>query len=133
MPFLQTLNDGARRLKREAMTLWFVCRHEHTPRTARALAVFVVAYALSPIDLIPDFIPVLGYVDEMLLLPLLIWLVIRLTPHPVLSNCRQQAESWLARGQSKPRSLWGALLILCIWAAISWALWQHWLAPLLQD
>ena len=128
MPLLRTLNDWARRLKREAMTLWFVCRHPDTPRSARALAVLVVAYALSPIDLIPDFIPVLGYVDEVLLLPGLIWLVIRLTPTAVVTACRQQSEEWLARGQAKPRSLWGVAIVLMIWSAALWALWYGWLA-----
>lgn len=128
MPLPHTLKDWAHRLKREAMTLWFLCRHPATPWPARTLAVFVVAYALSPIDLIPDFIPVLGYVDEMLLLPGLIWLVIRLTPSPVITACRKQSEDWLARGQAKPRSLWGVAIVLMIWSAALWALWQGWLA-----
>lgn len=133
MPFLHTLRDWAQRLKREALTLWFTCRHPGTPWPARALGVFVVAYALSPIDLIPDFIPLLGYVDEVLLLPGLIWLVIRLTPEPVLLACRQQADDWMARGEKKPRNLWGAALIMGIWFALTWALWQWWLQPLLAS
>jgi uncharacterized membrane protein YkvA (DUF1232 family) len=72
----ERLRDWARRLKRDAMTLWFARAHPATPWTAKVLAAIVVAYALSPIDLIPDFVPVLGYVDDVILLPLLIWLAL---------------------------------------------------------
>ena len=65
------------------MTLWFACRHPATPWAPKILCLFVVGYALSPIDLIPDFIPVLGYLDDVLLLPGLIWLAVRLLPPAV--------------------------------------------------
>ncbi|MEO6663932.1 MAG: YkvA family protein, partial [Rubrivivax sp.] len=80
-----SIRAWARRLKRDGLTLWFAARHADTPWYAKALAMFVVGYALSPIDLIPDFIPVLGYLDDVLLLPALIWLTIRLLPLPVLA------------------------------------------------
>jgi uncharacterized membrane protein YkvA (DUF1232 family) len=131
MPILPTLRAWAKRLKRDALTLWFACRHPDTPWPARALGVLVVAYALSPIDLIPDFVPVLGYVDDLLLLPGLVWLVIWLMPSPVLDDCRRQADEWIARGGKKPRSLWGAVLVMCLWAAICWAVWHWWIRPLL--
>jgi uncharacterized membrane protein YkvA (DUF1232 family) len=67
-----------------------------TPWHAKALGLLVVAYALSPIDLIPDFIPVLGYVDDILLLPTLIWLTVKLLPQSVLADCRIQADAWMA-------------------------------------
>ena len=86
----------AKQLKRDGVTLWFACKHLHTPWYAKALGFFVVAYALSPIDLIPDFIPVLGYVDDVLLLPGLIWLAIRLTPAAILAECRQHGAQWMA-------------------------------------
>jgi uncharacterized membrane protein YkvA (DUF1232 family) len=82
----------ARRVKRDGVTLWFAVRYDRTPWYAKALSVFVVAYALSPIDLIPDFVPVLGYVDDILLLPALIWLAIRLLPSSVLTECRVRAD-----------------------------------------
>ncbi|MDH5205513.1 MAG: DUF1232 domain-containing protein [Hylemonella sp.] len=125
MPILQRLQSWAHRLKREALTLWFVCRHPGTPRLARAVAVFVVAYALSPIDLIPDFVPLLGYLDDLMLLPLLVLLVIRLTPAAVLDDCHRQAEDWVVRDEKKPRSLLGAAIIVATWLLSSWALW-HW-------
>ena len=85
-----------------------------------------MAYALSPIDLIPDFIPVLGYVDDALLLPGLIWLTIRMLPAVVLTECRAKAEDWMSRGESKPRSKLGAALVFLIWVAVGVALWAYW-------
>ena len=79
------LRTWAKRIKRDGVTLWFAGQHPSTPWHAKTLGVLVVTYALSPIDLIPDFIPVLGYVDDVLLLPALIWLAIRLLPSTVLT------------------------------------------------
>ncbi|KMZ12137.1 hypothetical protein BHUM_06415 [Candidatus Burkholderia humilis] len=81
MRILDTLSASAKRIKRDSMTLWFAYRDPRTPMLVKLLCVFVVAYALSPIDLIPDFIPVLGYLDDALLLPGLTWLAIRLLPN----------------------------------------------------
>lgn len=88
MNILQSARAWAKRVKRDAVTLWIAGRHPRTPWLAKALGLFVVAYALSPIDLIPDFVPVLGYVDDVLLLPALIWVAIRLLPADVLDECR---------------------------------------------
>lgn len=90
-----TLKAWARRIKRDGVTLWFAGKHPGTPWYAKALGLFVVAYALSPIDLIPDFIPVLGYVDDVILLPVLIWLTVKLLPSDVLAQCRIQADEWM--------------------------------------
>ena len=78
----------------------------------------MVAYALSPIDLIPDFIPVLGYVDDILLLPALILLTVKLLPTSVLTQCRLQADKWMAEKQSKPISKAGALMVILLWTVI---------------
>src|SRR5690606_37290118 len=91
-----SLRSWARRIKRDGVTLWFARKHPGTPWYAKLIGVLVVAYALSPIDLIPDFIPVLGYVDDVLLLPALIWLAVRLLPAEVLVACRRQADAWMA-------------------------------------
>ena len=115
----QRLRDWARTLKRDAMTLWFARAHPATPWTAKALAAFVVAYALSPIDLIPDFVPLLGYLDDVILLPLLIWLTLRLLPPEVVSASREQAEAWLQRREARPRSWAGAVGIGLIWLALA--------------
>jgi uncharacterized membrane protein YkvA (DUF1232 family) len=112
------LKGWAKRVKRDAVTLWFAGKHPATPWYARALGVFVVAYALSPIDLIPDFVPVLGYVDDVLLLPGLIWLTIRLLPPEVLVECRKQADIWTQTQGSRPSSRIGAVVIVVLWIAV---------------
>lgn len=128
MTLSNKLQTWARQVKRDGVTLWFAGRHPRTPWYAKALGVFVVAYALSPIDLIPDFIPVLGYLDDVLLLPGLIWLAIRLLPTQVLDECRGQADEWIQRNGSKPTSRVGALVIVVLWLAVGIAFWL-WLRP----
>ncbi len=95
MAWIATLKRWARELKTEVIALWLCSRHQHMPWLARLVALLVVAYALSPIDLIPDFIPLLGYLDDLLLVPLGIWLAIRLTPPTLLAEC--------ARGLARSR------------------------------
>ena len=123
-----TVSAWARRIKRDALTLWFARRDARTPWHAKALAVFVVAYALSPIDLIPDFIPVLGYLDDVILLPALIWLAVRMIPPDVLAESRLQAEAWMAEQATRPRSVAGAVVIVVIWIAAI-ALLGAWMMP----
>lgn len=122
------LRDWARRIKRDAVTLWFACRDPATPWLPKALCWFAVAYALSPIDLIPDFIPVLGYLDDVLL-PALIWLAVRLLPPEVIVRSRVRAEEWMARTGSKPTSKAGMALVIGIWvlvaAGLAWWLWPR--------
>jgi uncharacterized membrane protein YkvA (DUF1232 family) len=119
----EAIRRWATRIKRDGLTLWFAGKHPATPRYVKALAAFVVAYALSPIDLIPDFIPVHGYIDDVLLLPGLIWLAIRLLPPQVLADCRNQADSWMTAQGAKPSSRVGAIVIVLIWIAVSAAIW----------
>ena len=111
----------AKSLKRDVMTLWFVLRHPHTPWLARALAAILTAYALSPIDLIPDFIPVLGYLDDLIIVPLGIWLLLKIIPEQVLMECRNQADEWFRQDQQKPRSWVGLLISLGLWVGAAWA------------
>lgn len=118
MNILERPRTWARRIKRDGVTLWFAGKHPRTPWHAKALGLFVVAYALSPIDLIPDFIPILGYVDDVLLLPALIWLTVRLLPAEVLADCRQQADEWLRARGTKPTSRAGAVLVVGLWLAL---------------
>lgn len=128
MGISDTLRAWAKRVKRDGVTLWFAGKHPRTPWYAKALGVFVVAYALSPIDLIPDFIPVLGYVDDVLLLPGLIWLAIKLVPPAVLAACRVEADEWMRTRGSRPTSKAGAILVVFLWIAIGAAAW-FWLRP----
>lgn len=119
MKRLDALRAWARELKTRLLALWFCRSHPDTPRLARVLAIIVVAYAFSPIDLIPDFIPVLGFLDDVILLPLGIWLVIRLLPPHVLADGRRQAETWLAAQRGKPHSRAGAVAVVLVWLALA--------------
>ena len=126
MTLRDRLQRWAKGLKRDGLTLWLACKHPATPWYAKALGVLVVAYALSPIDLIPDFIPVLGYLDDVLLLPGLIYLGIKLLPAHVLADCRQQADAWIATNAAKPSSRLGAMLIILVWVGVAVALGLWW-------
>ncbi|MDR7095580.1 YkvA family protein [Hydrogenophaga laconesensis] len=119
MTFGARLKAWAKRTRRDGVTLWFAGKHRRTPWYAKALGLFVVACALSPIDLIPDFIPVLGYVDDVLLLPGLIWLAIRLVPPDVLEECRREADGWLETHGARPRSRLGVVLVVSAWVALA--------------
>jgi uncharacterized membrane protein YkvA (DUF1232 family) len=118
---MQRLRLWAAALKREVMTLWFACRDPRTPWYARVLAMLIVAYALSPIDLIPDFIPVLGYLDELILLPVGTYLVLKLVPAEALADARARAQSWVESRQPKPRNWIAAAVIVLLWVAVLWA------------
>src|SRR5262245_25337260 len=107
---MRRLREWARRLKSELVALWFCTRHPRTPFAAKALAMALVAYAFSPIDLIPDFIPVLGYLDDLILLPIGIWLVLKLVPADVMLDCREQAARWLDSPRPKLPALAAALV-----------------------
>lgn len=125
MSVIEQARTWARTIKRDGLTLWFAYKHPGTPLLAKLLCVFVVAYALSPIDLIPDFIPVLGYLDDVILLPCLIWLAVRLVPASVLNECRSMAAEWMANDGRKPASKWGAILVVAVWALLAWMIWIY--------
>ena len=115
MPWLQNLRQRARELNREIAALFLAARHPRTPWYAKLLMLLIVAYAVSPIDLIPDFIPVLGYLDDLVLLPLGILAVRRLIPPEVLAECRQRASEL----QSRPKNWMAAAVIVVIWLAVT--------------
>lgn len=116
---LANLKAWAKTIRRDTLTLWFCARHPDTPLLPKLIAALLAAYAFSPIDLIPDFIPVLGLLDEAILLPLGIALCIKLTPNAVVDDCRQRA----AQHQVRPRSYVAALLIVALWCVAAWACW----------
>ncbi|GAA5514861.1 hypothetical protein Dcar01_03624 [Deinococcus carri] len=113
----------ARRLKAELLALSLAARDPRTPWPARLLALLVLAYALSPIDLIPDFIPVLGQLDDLLLVPAGLWLALRLIPPQVMADARAQAAAQPGR---LGRSLWGLALMLGLYVLAAWLLWRWW-------
>ena len=121
---LDRLMQWAKQLKREAVTLWFCYRHPQTPLIAKMLAISVVAYAFSPIDLIPDFIPVLGLLDDAILLPIGIWLTLKFIPAPILAECREKATLWMAEKHGKPRNWLGAAIVIVLWIAAAWFTWH---------
>jgi uncharacterized membrane protein YkvA (DUF1232 family) len=123
----ERLLGWARRIKQQAVTLWFACRDARATWHARLLAAVVVAYALSPIDLIPDFIPVLGYLDDVLLLPALIWLAVRALPADVMADARREADAWIARSGARPRSIAGGVAIVSIWLLVATLIGHAWL------
>jgi len=127
----EKLRAWARKIKRDGVTLWFAGKDPETPLLPKVLSVIVVAYALSPIDLIPDFIPVLGYLDDVILLPVLIWLAVRLIPAHVLAQCRAKADDWMATEGRKPRTNWGILFVVLVWLLASWAIWKYLVSPYL--
>jgi uncharacterized membrane protein YkvA (DUF1232 family) len=128
----QQLKRWAHTLKIDGMTLWFCCRHPDMPLLPKILALVVVGYFLSPIDLIPDFIPVLGYLDELILLPVGIYLILKLVPAAVLADARAQAAAWIATHRRKPRSIVAAIVIVLLWILLLAWLWRLYGAQLLQ-
>jgi len=110
------LKTWARRMKRDTLALYLASRDPRVPWHAKTMAMVTAAYALSPIDLIPDFIPVLGYLDELIILPLFIYLTIRLIPPDIIVELRAQADQHLS--ENRPRSMTGAVVIILIWLSI---------------
>ena len=122
---LHRLRSWAAEMGRDVLAVWIAARDPRVPWYAKVVAATVAAYALSPIDLIPDFIPVLGYLDDLVLVPLGILLVVQLIPAGLMQEFRAEA----ARRMEQPRSRIGAVVIALIWVAaaalILWWLWPH--------
>ena len=109
--------ETARQLKREVYALYFAVRDPRVPWYAKLLAGGIVAYALTPIDLIPDFIPVLGYLDDLIIVPLGVIIALKLIPPPVMAECRQKSAEVMAQG--KPISRAAAVVIIAIWLLLA--------------
>ncbi len=116
MNLLTSLKARAKQLKQQTLTVYYAARDRRTPLHVRALAFFVAAYAFSPIDLIPDFIPVLGYLDDVILIPLGLALVVKLTPPEILESAQAQAKE----AASKPVSYTAAAFIVLLWIIALW-------------
>lgn len=110
----------ARSFKQQTLVVYFAARDPRTPFLVRLLAVLVAAYALSPIDLIPDFIPVIGYLDDLLLLPLGIALIVKLTPAEVIASAKARAETVSER----PTSYTAAIVVMLIWLLVAVGVYQ---------
>jgi uncharacterized membrane protein YkvA (DUF1232 family) len=122
---LQRVKQWARTIKRDAVAIWIAARDPRVPWYAKVVAGAVAAYALSPIDLIPDFIPILGYLDDVLIVPAGILLTVRLIPDGLMEEFRAEA----ARREGRPTSVAGATAIILLWIAAliltAWALRRY--------
>lgn len=121
---LSTLRAWAKALKRQIILLWLCCRQADMPWPAKLVGIAVVLYAISPVDLIPDFIPLLGLLDDLLLLPLGIALAVRLTPAELIQRCRPQAER-MADTRVGGRGRWvAAAIIVLVWVLLAVLIWR---------
>lgn len=125
MPSLEKLRQRARRLKAEVFALYLAARHPDTPWYAKLLIVVIVAYALSPIDLIPDFIPIAGYLDDLVLIPMGIALAIRIVPPQVLAECRARAQEVAVNGKLAGRVAGAIIAVLWLALAVSCVAWAY--------
>jgi uncharacterized membrane protein YkvA (DUF1232 family) len=117
MTLFEELKHRACHLKVETFALYLAARDPRTPWYAKLLVAGIVAYALSPIDLIPDFVPVLGYLDDLILIPMGIAFAIKLVPHSVLAECRIRAQETMQNG--KPVSRVAGAVIVAIWLVLA--------------
>ena len=117
MPLIEELKRRARQLKAETFALYLAARHPDTPWYAKLLVAAIVAYAFSPIDLIPDFIPIVGYLDDLVLIPIGIAFAIKLVPPNVLAECRARAQEVMVNG--KPASRVAGAVVVIIWLALA--------------
>lgn len=114
--WISDAKQKAKNIKKDLGALYLAYKRPDVPIYAKVAAIFVVGYALSPIDLIPDFIPVLGYLDDLILVPLGITLAIKLIPKDIMEECRQEAENIFCNG--KPKNWAAGAIIIGIWIAI---------------
>jgi uncharacterized membrane protein YkvA (DUF1232 family) len=131
MPTFGTIKAWAKSLKRDVVALWIAARDPRTPWYAKLAAGAVAAYALSPIDLIPDFIPVLGYLDDLLIVPLGILLVVKLIPPSLMEEYRLEAAQ-----RAKPVSGAGFLVMIVLWivlAAVAMWFLGRWFGTIVHD
>jgi uncharacterized membrane protein YkvA (DUF1232 family) len=111
-------------MKRDVLTLWFAMRHPQTPAAPKLLAAFAAAYALSPIDLIPDFIPVIGLLDDVILVPLMVAATVKMIPDAVIAECRERAARHIADSADKPVSIAGLGIVLTLWVGAACLAWR---------
>jgi uncharacterized membrane protein YkvA (DUF1232 family) len=128
-PMLRAMKSWASTLKRDVHAIYLAAHSPRVPWHAKIIAIAVAGYALSPVDLIPDFIPVLGYVDDLIIVPLGIWLVLALIPEEVMAECRAKASE----AGTRPHGKVAAIIVIAIWifgaTALGWAGFAYWRRP----
>ncbi len=122
---MEKIKQWARNLKKKLVIVHLASKDSRTPWYAKALIFLIIAYALSPIDLIPDFIPILGYLDDLLIVPVGLYFALKLVPEEVLAEARQNAENYQ---WNKSKNIWVAVLIIFLWIMIF-----SWIAYLIND
>jgi uncharacterized membrane protein YkvA (DUF1232 family) len=110
----------AHRIRVDVHAAWLAARDKRAPSYARVFGLLLTAYALSPIDLIPDFIPVLGLLDDAILLPIGVWLFVKMLPEGLFAECRLKAEA----ASERPNSTMGVLIVIALWVIAAWLLWR---------
>lgn len=113
-----SLKERANKLKKNVPAVFLALKDEDTPVIAKVFAAVAVAYALSPVDLIPDFIPVLGYIDDVILLPMLIAITVKLIPKDVWARCQKESENMWENG--KPKKWYFAIPVVLLWLLVIW-------------
>ncbi len=111
---MEKIKNKVRAIKREVIAIYYACRDPKCPWYAKVIAMFVVAYALSPIDLIPDFIPVLGYLDDLILVSFGVAFLLKLIPVDVMEKARERAE----KVEAMPKSTFGFILVFLLWICV---------------
>ena len=114
----QRIKQWAKSIKKDILVVWLIAKDKRTPNFVKFLALIIAAYALSPIDLIPDFIPVLGYLDDIIILPVLVMVTIKLIPDEVWQRSKEKAVDIWKEG--KPKKWYYAIPIVAIWALLIW-------------
>ena len=127
MKIFRKITNLLKLLKKDLIVLWFALKNPATPFVTKSVAFITVAYALSPVDLIPDVIPLLGYLDDLIIVPILIWITLKLVPENVMKQSRKQALEWLAAEQRKASGNLRLLIILVIWCLLIWLFTKHFL------
>lgn len=125
---IKTIQRWGTVIKRDALLLWFARKHPDTPLLTKVLCVATLLYAVSPIDFVPDIIPILGLLDDAIVLPILMWLAIRILPASVTISCGAQAEEWMRKRMANGKSIFVAVLIalvlIALWVTMIYMIWR---------
>ena len=111
-------------LRRDVLTLFFAFKNPDTPWYVKVFSTLLILYALSPIDLMPDFIPVLGYIDDVVIVPAGVWGLLKIVPAPVLADSYAKSNQWLLRHKGKPLSRVSLAIIVAIALIAGWTVWR---------
>lgn len=125
---IKTIQKWGAVIRHDALLLWFARKHPDTPLLTKVFCAATLLYAISPVDLVPDVIPILGFVDDVIVVPILMWLAIRILPSSVATACATQAEEWMrkrvAAGKSYLMCVLVAVLTVALWFTVIFLIWR---------